>query len=228
MPEQNALLLIFSRNQHYQRLYFLTFGVFVLSILSVICLIGLLVMIKRYPGQPLYFATDNISRLIQVVPIAQPNLTEAEVSEWAEQAVRAVYSYDYVNYRSQFQRAQQYFTNYGWTKYMNALIASNNVLALTQRKMVVMADVVSEPTLLTEGLLGGAYAWKFSMPILVTYWLPPYNDQNKFTNPLTVTVLVQRQSPLKGDHGLGIVQLVGTLSTQDNDTQPQALSNTPS
>ena len=227
MAEQDALKLIFLRNQHYRRLYLSALGVFVLSVITIGFLVGTIVFIKRNVSHPLYFATDSIGRLIPVVPVDRPNMTDDEVMAWAVEAVQKIYSYDFVNYHAQLQGAQKYFTAYGWMNYLRALTASNNVIALTERKMVVIAQVVSTPQLVMRGLLGGAYAWKWTMPVLVTYWLPPYDDKSKFTNPLAVTVIIQRQSVLQSYRGLGVVQIIGNSAAGTGVSQPSTLSNAP-
>jgi intracellular multiplication protein IcmL len=125
--------------------------------------------------------------------------------------VQAAYSFDYLNYRSQMQNAQKYFTSYGWTTYVRALRLSGNLSAVTDAKRIAMARVVEAPKLLAEGLLGGSYAWKFQMPVLVTYFEPPYTDQTSFASAIKVTVLVQRQPPLQGYQGLGIMQFIAEM-----------------
>jgi len=227
MAENNALELVFQRNQFYRRQYFLALGAFGLSLIVIMALVGVLVFLKRNPTHPLYFATDTVGRLIPVIGVSQPNMTTEDVTNWAIEAVERTYSFDYVNYHAQFQAAEKYFTNYGWTKYIAALKASNNVVALQERRMIVQAHVVEKPKILAQGLLSGAYAWKFEMPLLVTYWLPPYDDKSKFSNPLTVTLIVQRQPILQSYKGLGIVQMIGSFANT-GPAQPQELSNTPS
>jgi intracellular multiplication protein IcmL len=225
MDKVNALELVFRRNRFYRRQYFLALGAFALSIMVIVVLLGILVFLKRNPTQPVYFATDSVGRLIEVVPVEQPNMKLDEAMDWAKEAVEIIYSYDYVNYHAQFQNAQKYFTEYGWTKYIAALTASNNVVALKERKMVVIANVVEKPKLIAEGLLSGAYAWKFEMPVLVTYLLPPYDEKSTFSNPLTVTMVVQRQPILQSYKGVGIIQLVGEMAA--TSAQPQELPSTP-
>lgn len=225
MQSENVLALVFERNAFYRRQYFLALGAFALSVVVICMLLGVLIFIKRNPTQPLYFATDSIGRLIPIIPLNKPNMKTEDVVAWTEEAIEKTYSYDYVNYHSQFQNAQKYFTTYGWTNYLTALTSSKNIVALTEKKMLVIAQVTDKPKIF-EGILGGAYAWKMEMPVLVTYWLPPYDDQSRFSNPLTVSVLVQRQSLLQSYKGLGIVQLIGT-SQVSTTTAPPELSNTP-
>jgi len=88
--------------------------------------------------------------------------------------------------------------------------------------------VIGQPKLLVEGPLGKAkiYGWKFQMQLLATYLMPPmYDDKNKFSNPLIVTVIVERQNILSSYMGLGIVQMVAELA---QSTAPQSLPAAPS
>lgn len=223
----NALLMVFERNQFYRRQYLLALGAFGLSLLVLVVLTWVLIYVIRNPTAPLFFATDNVGRLIKVVPVTQPNMSTEDAAKWAVNAVEKTYSYDYVNYRKQMQSAQKYFTSYGWTKYMTALKASNNLVALRNREMVIEAKVVVAPTVLAQGLLGGSYAWKFEMPVLITNWIPPYDIQSTFTNALNVTVIVQRMPILQSSDGVGIVQLIASMATAP---QPAggSISNRPS
>lgn len=209
----DALRLVFERNQFYRRQYFLALGAFALTMLVNIILFFILCFVYKNPPSPIYFATNNVGQLINIVPTSKPNMSSQDTLNWAIESVEHAYSYDYINYRSELQSSQKYFTNYGWRNFIKAFQASNNLTAVTTRKLVVMAKVVGQPKLIAEGILSGAYAWKWEMPVLVTYWAPPYDDKSKILNPLTVTVIVQRQSTLQSYQGLGVVQMIGELVT---------------
>lgn len=207
----DALIMVYLRNEFYRGKFHFVLGVYVLSLIVMAFLIGVVIFLVKHPTHPLYFVTDKVGRLILDIPRTSPNATTEDVSSWAIEALEAAYSYDFINYRIELQNAQKYFTDYGWRSYMDGLRASNNLVALTERKFVVLAKVVDKPKLLVEGILGGAYAWKFQMPLLVTYIGPPYDGKNNFSNPLLVTVVVQRQSILTSYKGLGIVQTYANL-----------------
>jgi hypothetical protein len=149
-----------------------------------------------------------------------------DVEAWAMKVAKDTFSYNYVNYRMQLQRVSQYYTSYGWRNYMTALQGSNNLVALTKRQIIQTAVPVAKPIVLAQGILGGAYAWKFKMPMLVTYWLPPYDDQSKFANALEVTMIVQRQPILQSDNGLGVLQMIGSMAPPPESTQG-SISATP-
>lgn len=217
----DALMMVFSRNAFYKRLHYLILAAFALSVLVIAILLSVIIFLIKNPTRPLYFATDNVGRLIQIIPVNQPNMTADQVAAWVTEAVQATLSYDFVNFHSQVQSAQKYFTDYGWSNYMKALTASNNLLGLAQNKWVIIAQIFDRPKIITQGLLSGAYAYKFEMPVLLTYWYPPYDDNSKRTNALQVSVIVQRRPILQSYKGLGIVQLIANLVTSD---QSQSIS----
>jgi len=215
MDKHDALAAVIQRNVFYKRLHYLALAALLLALIVIVMLGFLLAYFRSSSAPPLYFSTDKVGRIIEAVPVSQPNMREEDVAKWAIDAVEAAYSMDYVNYRSQLQSAQKYFTNYGWSKYMNALRESNNLIALKRRKMIVSAKVAYQPKLLTRGRISGAYAWKYKMSLLVTYMVPPYdsNDRNsQYTNPLEVDIIVQRQSEQQSYKGLGVLQLIGKIA----------------
>jgi intracellular multiplication protein IcmL len=209
MSNQDVVLAIMQRNQFYRRQYLLAVAAFFLALLVISVMIWVLNYVIRNPTAPLYFATDNVGRLIDVTPVTKPNMTTEDVASWTAHAIEKTFSYNYVNYHEQMQSAQKYFTNYGWNNYLKSLTASDNMEGLKKRKMIWQGKVIGTPKVLMEGnLKNGTYAWKFEMPLLVTYWLPPYDVKNTYSNALTVTVLVQRMPILQSNDGLGIAQLV--------------------
>lgn len=222
-----GLQMVFDRNAFYRRQYLWTLLAFILSMLTNVVLVFVLAYVIRHPTAPMYFAADEVGRLIQVIPVDQPNMSDEDVEAWAMRVASATYSYNYVNYRSQLQEVQRFYTSYGWTRYLNALQSSNNLVALNERRMIQTAMPVAKPSMLAKGILGGAYAWKFKMPMLVTYWMPPYDDQSRFSNALEVTIIVQRQPILQSDHGLGVLQIIGSMAPPPPAGAPGAISGTP-
>jgi intracellular multiplication protein IcmL len=204
---EDAVVLVQLRNQFYKKKYRFALGIYSLCLIAIVILISLLVYVAKNPTRPLYFLTDSVGRLMQEVPVTVPGMPTEVVAAWTVEAVEAAYSYNYVNYRAQLQDAQKYFTEYGWRNYMAGLTASNNLLAVTERKMIFVAKAVGPPRLVNEGILGGAYAWKFEVPLLVNFLEAPY-DKATFSNAYSVTVVVQRQQLLQSYKGLAIIQMI--------------------
>lgn len=224
MNDQDALVVVFSRNAFYRRMHFLVLAALCLASIVIAILLVILIHIFRFPPPPLYFATDEVGRLIPVIPVDKPNMSEKEVMDWTANAITRAFSYDFINFRSQLQSSQRYFNDYGWRTYMDAVKSTNNLVALTARKMVFLAQVIGQPKLTTEGILSGSYAWKFDMPVLMTYLVPPFDAKSTFTNPLVVTVVIQREPILQSNKGLGILQVIANIAVGPGQPQQQPLT----
>ncbi len=211
----SALELIYLRNEFYKRKFFVAAILLALSILVNIGAISVLGYLLKNPPHPLYFVADSVGRLMQDIPVNAPNMTTEEAMAWAIDAVQTAYTMDYSNYRAELQNAQKYFTDYGWRNYMQGLTSSRNLDALTQRKYIQIASVVSRPDVLAEGLMGGHYAYKFHMKLYVVFWEPPYKDADKFNNAnaFEVVVIVRREPLLQSYKGLGVVQMNATFAS---------------
>lgn len=207
--EKNPIVLIHRRNEFYRIKLLQILAVFILSLLVNGFLIGIIDYLVKHPTAPVYFPADSVGRMIQEVPLTTLNMSPQDLVSWTIEAVQKAYSYDYLNFHAQFQDAEKYFTDYGWRNYMKGLEASNNLLSLSQYKFVVIAKAIQPPVLKSQGILNGAASFKFEMPILVTYWRPPYDndEKSKIENALVVTVIVTRQSVLQSYKGLGLLQL---------------------
>ena len=114
MNTNDVVAAIFERNSFYRRQYFLALGAFALSLIVIVMLFFMYLYLRKNPTQPLYFATDSVGRLIEVIPTDKPNMTTDEVTAWAIEAIQDTFSYDYINYRKQLPNAEKYFTTYGW------------------------------------------------------------------------------------------------------------------
>jgi len=222
MDTNDPMVLVYTRNA-FRRLNYLTFAIYSLSIVIIIILVSVLVYLIKNPTRPLFFATDNVGRLLHFVPVNMPNMTHDAVVAWTSKAVEAAFSMDYVNYAAQLLDAEKYFTNDGWSNFMSALTASNNLAALKDRQIIAEAKVVGPPLVMAEGMFQNIRAWKFTFPVIMTYSLPPYDYAHQFSNTLRVSVFVLRQQPLQGYQGLGVMQMIATSAPVSNNG-PQQLA----
>src|SRR5579862_6169818 len=168
--DANALVIIFERNNFYRRQYLLTLAAFALNVIVIIFLVFVLIALQNHPVRPVYFATDNVGRLVHIIPVNQKNMSNDDLISWTIEAVQESGSYDFMNYRDQLQGSQKYFTYSGWSKFKNAFAAANNLPSVLKSQMIVLTKVVGMPNILQEGILtSGSYGWQVRMPILVTY-----------------------------------------------------------
>lgn len=198
-----AVEIVRLRNNFYRDNYRRLVGILLLLIIINLGLIVAVVYLITHRPTPQYFATSADGRITPLNPLSQPVVTPAELLQWANQAVVAAYSYNFVNYRKELQDASQYFTPEGWQQFQSGLKASRNLETVIAKKMVVTATPTGAPVVTDQGILNGRYAWRIRIPFLITY---ENSSNERIQQPITVNILVVRVSNLDNPKGIAIAQ----------------------
>jgi len=191
------------RNEFYKDGVHRLYIALIVSILLNVFAIFSLFYIYTNPPSPVYFPTSSSGRITPLIPLDQPNMTDTEILQWANLAIIAANSFNYVNYRSELQAASEFFTAEGWDSFISAIKSSNNLQAVISNKFVVSAMATQAPTIIERGVYNGRYSWRIRMPILVTY-----QSQTIASIPVVVNMLITRVSTLNSPKGIGIAQFV--------------------
>lgn len=203
---ESGLKVIAARNKFYQdgahRLFIILLLSFLLNLLGLYCIY----YVYNHPPAPLYFPTSASGRISPLVPLDQPNMSDQEIKQWANLAIMAAYSYNFVNYRTELEAASEFFTGDGWNTFISALKSSNNLQAIINNKFVLSASATEAPIIEEKGVINGLYSWRVTMPIMVTYQSSTLYSQT----PLNISILISRESTLNAPKGIGIAQFVST------------------
>jgi intracellular multiplication protein IcmL len=202
--EKNPLSLVAQRNAFYLSNYRKVLLVFLISLLMNALLGFTLWYIIAYPQKPYYFATNLGGRIMPVFPLNEPNQSDTSVEDWVSKAAAAAFTYNYSNYRREFQSASGFFTGVGWSQFLQALKSSNNLSAIIQKKMLVSAQIAKRPSVLNRGRVKGRFGWKIKVPLLITYQSTLTYTQQR----VDAIVIVVRVSTLNSPSGIGIEQFV--------------------
>ena len=202
----DPLKAVFVRNKFYKDAYRKILCALILSFLGNIILGSEYYYLMTHPEKPVYFAVTVAGRILPVYPLNEPNQSDAQALTWAKNAAMAAFTYNYTNYRKEFQSSSDFFTPWGWSEFLNALKSSNNLDAIKVKKLVVSAQLGNKKLyeIRKQGIIKGRYAWRVKVPLLVTY-----QSTEVFTQERTiVTLLIVRQSTLNSPSGIGIDQFV--------------------
>ena len=203
--DTGALEIISERNRFYQINYRRVLKALVFSFIVMILLIILDATLLAYEKKPLYFATTHGWQIQKLYPLDSPVLSDQQLLQWSEKAVISIYNFNFVNYRKQLQDASIYFTNNGYTDFMQALKGSNNLETVKEKKLLVSAVVTDQPVIIAQGLIGTTYAWRVQMPILITWQSASYHQPQREL----ITLVIERQSTLEKPEGVAINQFIG-------------------
>ena len=199
----DALESVVIRNDFYRDGYrkCLT-AVLVLAVANLIGLISVYSMFSQRP-ETKFFATSPDGRIIPVMPLTQPGMSKAEILAWTTQAAIKSYTYDYVNYRTSLQDVSEMFTGTGWTRFQEALTSSRMLKTVIAKQLVMTSVPTGAPLIIEEGVRNNRFVWKIQIPMLVKL-----SGQQSLTQPVKVTMLVQRVSLVNNPQGVAIVNYV--------------------
>ncbi len=164
----------------------------------------LIYFLATKPPVNYYFSTDRDGRIQPLTPIDKPIGSLIDLSTWVANSVIEAYTFDFANWRTQLSRARNNFTPSGWKGFETALRDSGVLQTVREKKYVTSAVPTSAPVLVSQGMIQGRYAWKFQIPILVTY----QSSEKTVPQNLMIEVLVVRISETENPRGLGIAQLI--------------------
>ena|SRR3990167_8953272 len=184
----DGLKLVVLRNEFYRDGYRRACIALLLVFLLNCVIAGTILYKWVYPPQPAYFATTADGRMIMLHPLSDPSVPDNFVVQWATAAVQQTFSLDYVHWRQQLQEASNNFTPGGWKDFLTSLQSSNDLKTLIQLNMVSNITVTGSPQILEKAVVGGHYAWKIDMPVLLTF----YGKEHTLDMPMDVILIVVR------------------------------------
>lgn len=205
--QEDVLVKVALRNQFYKDGHRKTVIAFLLSMVVNVVMGSLLTYIITHPPAPRYFATYIDGRITPLYPLNESNMDDSEVLQWAAKAAAAVFSYNFVNYKSELQASSGYFTGYGWRQFQLVLQRSRLVEIVTSKKLILSAEPTGAPEKVRppQLLSNGRWAWEVRVPLKVymTSSQSAYTTQN-----FNVTMVIMRVSTLNAPSGIGIQQIL--------------------
>jgi intracellular multiplication protein IcmL len=205
MPVKDAIATILNRNSFYRDGYRLLLRISLIQLIVIAvlaaCIASLIFTVKT---QKVYFATTSDGRIISVVPLNEPYLSDAQVITWAARTARNVMTFDYKDYNDHLQQSMNNFTDPGWQSFSNALKESSIIEAVTSRKLVVSLEVMQAPEIDKAGVINGVYTWHMKFPVTIKF------DGVEPPQPMVTQLVltIQRISTLVDPSGISIQQMV--------------------
>ncbi len=205
MAGPDALNAVVNRNEFYRDGYRRLQKIALIEAVAIIALIAVLALtIQVTRGKDRFFATTSDGRLLQMVPLDQPNLPTAKLTSWAAEAASEIMTFGFNDYRKRLQESSRFFTRSGWSTFNEALTKSNLLLQVTNNDQVLTAAPKAAPVVVQEGVIRGVYRWYVQMPLNVTYTVGSKEDNR----PQLVTMSIVRVSTLETPDGVAIDQWI--------------------
>lgn len=198
---RGALNAVVTRNEYYRDGYR---NIIKLALIQALVVVGLIVTfivyINIHKGQDRYFATTADGRILQLIPLDQPNMSSAALLSWVSQSATEVMTFGFHDYQRRLQDSSRHFTRRGWESFTTALQRSRIIESVESLQQVVTAAPRSAPVLIQEGIFNGRYRWVVRLPLTVTF----RSGNNSTSSNLEVTITIERVPTLESPNGVGI------------------------
>jgi intracellular multiplication protein IcmL len=206
MNKQDAIQTVMVRNSFYRDGYRALLKVALVQGAIIILLVGIIVLlILSSDVKHVFFATNVDGRIMPIEPLPEPYFADDQVITWTAKTAREVMQLDYLNYRTNLDKANNRFTQTGRIDFHNALKESRLIESIEANKLVSQLKIEGAPQILKKGLTReGVYVWFLSMPISIIY--DGANPPQPFRGKLQVRV--DRVNFLENPDGIAFGQWV--------------------
>ena len=199
--DQAAATRIIQRNAFQQRL---TRRLAVSNVIlggALLAMIGDRIWLGHHPPPTKFVLTDAHGNQLEVKPMDEPVMSDADLVDWVAKAAVSCYNFDYVHYRETFSSyVRPYFTNNGWDGVLSNMKASKNIEEVVKDSMVVEGVVRRPPALVDSTIIGGVATWTFEVPILVSF----RNTNAMREQRITAKLIVTRVAPTFHPQGIAV------------------------
>lgn len=193
------------RNEFYRDGYRMALRVAVIQSFIIVLLVGAMYFVVHiHQPEDRYFATTVDGRLIPMVGLDQPNLSDPALLSWAAQAATETMTFGFSDYRRRLQEASRHFTKQGWAAFSKELADIKLIETVESQYLLTTAIPSAAPQILEERIVGGRYQWVVQIPLIITY----QSKDNKRDDRWMVTLVIVRVPRLESPNGVGIAQWV--------------------
>jgi intracellular multiplication protein IcmL len=193
------------RNEYYRDGYRLALRVAVVQSFIIVGLIAaMFYVIHVHQPENRYFATTEDGRLIPMVSLERPNLSNPALMSWVAQAATEIMTFGFNDYRRRLQESSRYFTRRGWESFTNALEGARFIESITANAQVVTAAPRGAPVLIQESEVNGQYQWIVQIPMVLSFQSGSKTRADNYIVTLTVVRVPRLESP----NGVGIAQWI--------------------
>lgn len=155
-------------------------------------------------GKREYFAIDTkTGRLTPMPPLDRPNVSNGALLSIVNECVMRANTYNYVEFRGQFERMRDCFTEDGYGQFADAVNRSGSVKIAREGRLLVSANTTGAPVITKQGERMGVYSWEVQVPLLVTFQ-GGQAGKNVISSKQVVTVLMQQVPVWQNERGVGI------------------------
>lgn len=203
-PARSGRDVVMLRNEFYRdkfRMLATTFPI--ISFALVVSLVLNVILVSRKAERD-YFSVDQAGRIVPIVALSEPYVTDSYLLNWVGETVARAYSFDAQNMKRQIGDLQPEFTPDGYNQYVDSLQSSGILDFVKKNLLIVSATPRGIPVITRTGAVAGAMIWQVQIPMLVQY----RSNTKSAEKHLMVQLTVVRRQTIESPKGIGISQFI--------------------
>lgn len=193
------------KNQINDKLTKINMATAIIGITAIAINATILVMANKKHTNNVYFQVDKEDRIVEIVPVSQPNQSVPAVSSWLKNALEETFHMNFYDYKERLSaNTALYFTSGGGEQLITALERSRS-LEIMEDKEMWLSLTLDNPVFIKRGMHNGRYRWHFQ----VRGQLSMYNVASRGEpDEVVFDIYVDRMDELERERGIGISRLV--------------------
>jgi len=207
-PRDNEYAISLARLGFYKKYFGIVLWTLLISLIANGFLSAGFIWVKNQKVEREYFAVDPQGHLTKIVPLGEPFIADQKLLGWARDCITAANTYNFAEYRDQFNRAKKCFTDDGWDQFVTAIDKAGSLERVKTQRLLA-TGVASGPGVITrKGLRSGIFTWKIQQPVVITYQGGP-TGRTTITQNVLAEITVSRIPTFESEEGVGIAQYIG-------------------
>lgn len=195
--------IVMNSAEWYQKFAMLSlYSIIPVSIAAAFVTIALVVVLNR-PPETLSYLMDEDGRVVQLLPVSSPTLTETEVLNWAATKIEALHNISFTDYKQHVYSLRQDFSPNAFLEYQRSLKASKGIEKIKTDRLNMYIKPIDAPRILQSGVSGGVYTWIIEMKVRQFFAGGEYQSAG---TDLVSTIRIERASRIRNLSGVIITK----------------------
>lgn len=154
--------------------------------------------------EPKLLATTTDGRIRPLPLLDAPIDSRQTLLDWTRRNIPKLYSFNYVNFRSQLNKALDFTRPVTLESFQESLTKSGILTKVRNEFLILRATIANEPVILNEQVIQGRRVWTIEIPMNLIYDSGDVKNgqRQRITQPILFTAWIARANPLEYDGGL--------------------------
>ncbi|MFA0809411.1 DotI/IcmL family type IV secretion protein [Microbulbifer epialgicus] len=144
----------------------LTLFALLFSLAAAAAVSATLAYVLTRPPETLSYAVDEDGRVVPLMSVRDPSLTETEVLNWAAEKVNDIHRLSFTDYVDHIQSQRADFTVEAFDEYQRALLASKSLEKVKAERLTMWSEPKEAPKILSAKVVNGKFTWVVEMRII--------------------------------------------------------------